>query len=71
MKRKKKEKKKCLEKKKLINKNNKVTAIPILGEKASNSLSISWNPSSSSTGYQVGIVVNETSFVFFFFFFFI
>jgi len=45
----------------------KVTAIPILGEKASNSLSISWNPSSSSTGYQVGIVVNETD-VFFYLF---
>jgi len=53
-----------------------VTAIPSLGEITSNSLSISWNPSLGSTGYQVAIVssgdlVLFLSFLVFFSFFFL
>jgi len=56
---------------------NPVTAIPSLGKITSNSISISWNPSLGSTGYQVAIVDSDlnlvlflTIFFFFFFFFF-
>ena len=46
------------------------TAIPLLREITSNSLSISWNPSDGATGYQVAIVDSDWNLVLFFIYFF-
>jgi len=46
-----------------------VTAIPLLREITSNSISISWNPSEGATGYQVAIVDADWNLVSFLSFF--
>jgi len=54
----------------LIDGSKIVVSIPIVKEKTSNSISISWNISPDAKSYQVGIVDTFGNLVSFFFFFF-